>query len=57
MENRKEIAIRYPTSAELYAYEREAHRLRAEELARLLKVAAAAFRSLFTVRSKEMKHA
>ena len=55
MRNRYEI--RYPTSAELYAYEREAHRLRAEELARLLKAAATALRSLFTSGSKEMKHA
>ena len=55
MENRYEV--RYPTSAELYAYEREARRLRVEEVARLVKAAAAALRSLFATRSKEMKHA
>lgn len=57
MENRKEIVRRYPTSAELYALEREARRLRAEETARLLKAAAVAIRSFFSGRAKEMKHA
>ncbi len=57
MENRKEIVRRYPTSAELYALEREARRMRAAEMARLLKAAAVAIRSFFSVRSKEMKHA
>jgi hypothetical protein len=47
MENRKE----------LYAYEIEARRLRSEEMARLLKAAVVAFRSFFSVRAKEMKHA
>ena len=47
MENRKE----------LYAYELEARRLRAVEVARLLKAGAVAVRSFFTARMKELKHA
>ncbi len=53
---------RYPTAQELYALEHEARRLRAAEMARLAKAAAAAVRSLFarivTVRNaKGLKHA
>jgi hypothetical protein len=55
MKNRNEV--RFPTSAELYALEREAHRLRAQEVARLLKAAAVAIRSFFSVSTKEIKHA
>ena len=38
---------RYPSPAELYALEREARRLRAEEMGRLLKAGADAVRRLF----------
>lgn len=53
---------RYPTSEELYALEREARRLRAEEMARLWLAGAGAVRSLFarivTVRNaKGLRHA
>lgn len=57
MKNRNETAFRYPTSAELYALERKARRLRAEETTRLLNAAAVAVRSFFSVRTKEMRHA
>jgi hypothetical protein len=53
---------RYPTPAELYALEREARRLRAAEMARLIGAGIAAVRSLFarlvTVRhAKGLRHA
>ena len=53
---------RYPTPEELYALEREARRLRAMEMARLIRAATAAVRSYFkrivTVRNaKGLKHA
>jgi hypothetical protein len=53
---------RYPTSQELYALEREARRLRAMEMARLIRAATAAVRSYFkrivTVRNaKGLRHA
>jgi len=46
---------RYLTSEELYALEREARRLRAAEIARLVRAAAAALRSLLSV--KGLRHA
>jgi hypothetical protein len=53
---------RYPTQEELYALEREARRLRAEEMARLVRAGIKTVRSLFernvTVRNaKGLKHA
>jgi hypothetical protein len=53
---------RYPTIAELYALEHEARRLRALEMARLLRAGANAVRALFarivTVRNaKGLRHA
>jgi hypothetical protein len=48
---------RYPTSAELYALEREARRLRAEEMARLLRAGASAVLNLFKVQAKGLRHA
>ena len=42
----------YPTTAELYAFEREARRLRAEEMARLIRAATDAVRSVFGTKSK-----
>jgi hypothetical protein len=46
---------RYPTTQELYALEREARRLRAAEMARILRAAAAALRNLFSM--KGFRHA
>jgi len=48
---------RYPTSEELYAFEREARRLRAAEMARLFRAGANAVRSLFarTVAARNAK--
>ena len=57
MKNRNENQVRFPSSQELYAHEREARRLRAVEMARLSKAAAGAIRSFFTFKAKEMKHA
>jgi len=53
---------RYPTAKELYALEHEARRLRAEEMARLLRAGTKAVRALFarfvTVRNaKGLRHA
>ena len=46
------MKFRYPTSKELYQVEQEARRLRALEMARLFRVAAAAVRNLFAVKVK-----
>jgi len=54
MKNRN---LHYPTIEELYALEREAHRLRAEELARLVRAGADAVRSLFKTKAKRLQHA
>jgi hypothetical protein len=54
MENRDQI--RYPTSAELYAFEREARRLRAAEVARLLRAGAEKVRAIFK-RTGSVRHA
>jgi hypothetical protein len=54
MKNRK---LHYPTTAELYAFEREARRLRAEEVARLIRAGFNAVRSLFKTRVKRLQHA
>jgi hypothetical protein len=50
---------RYPTSLELAAFEREARRLRAAEMARLARAAVQAVRSLFHGRAKgkRLQHA
>ena len=48
---------RYPTPQELYALEREARRLRADEMARLFRAGAAGVRNLFRVNVKGLKHA
>jgi len=53
---------RYPTAQELYALEHEARRLRAEEMARLVRAGAKALRAFFarfvTVRNaKGLRHA
>jgi hypothetical protein len=53
---------RYPTAAELYALEHEARRLRAAEMARLVRTGVSAVRSAFarlvTVRNaKGLRHA
>lgn len=55
-------SFRYPTAEELYALEREARRLRATEVARLLRAGTDAVRSFFrrivTVRNaKGLRHA
>jgi len=51
--------IRYPTPQELYAFEHHARRLRAQEMARLLRAAATAVRNLFSVnvKVKGLRHA
>jgi hypothetical protein len=54
MKNRN---LHYPTSEELYAFEREARRLRAEEMARLLRAGTDAVRSLFKTKVKRFQHA
>ena len=46
-----------PTPEELYAFEREARRLRAEELARLVRAGSSAVRSLFKTKAKRLQHA
>ena len=50
---------RYPTPQELYALEHNARRLRALEMARLIRAAATAVRNLFrvNVKVKGMRHA
>jgi hypothetical protein len=54
MKNRN---LHYPTTAELYAFEREARRLRAEEMARLIRAGSNAVRSFFKTRVKRLQHA
>ncbi|HEX2331818.1 MAG TPA: hypothetical protein VHI32_01470 [Burkholderiales bacterium] len=54
MKNRN---LHYPTAAELYAFEREARRLRAEEMARLIRAGSNAVRSFFKTRVKRLQHA
>ncbi len=54
MKNRN---LHYPTIEELYALEREARRLRAEEMARLVRAGAEAVRSLFKTKAKRFQHA
>ena len=49
--------LHYPTTEELYAFEREARRLRAEEMARLMRAGSNAVRSLFKTRAKRFQHA
>jgi hypothetical protein len=51
------MKFRYPTSQELYQVEQEARRLRALEMARLFRAAAAAVRSVFAVKAKGLRHA
>ena len=51
------MKFRYPTTQELYQVEQEARRLRALEIARLFRVAAAAVRNLFAVKAKGLRHA
>lgn len=51
------MKFRYPTTQELYQVEQEARRLRALEMARLFRVAAAAVRNLFAVKVKGLRHA
>jgi hypothetical protein len=48
---------RYPTSRELYALEREARRLRAEEMARLFRAAGHGIKGLFQVKPRGLRHA
>jgi hypothetical protein len=49
---------RYPTSAELYALEREARRMRAEHVAQLLRAAANGWRALWAPKAvKGLRHA
>ena len=56
MKNRK--VGHYPTPEELYALEHEARRLRAAEMARLMRAGANALRRFFAVRSaKGLRHA
>jgi hypothetical protein len=54
MKNRN---LHYPTIEELYAFEREARRLRAEEMARLMRAGSNAVRSLFKTKAKRFQHA
>ena len=54
MKNRN---LHTPTIEELYAFEREARRLRAEELARLVRAGSDAVRSLFKTKAKRFQHA
>ena len=54
MKNRN---LQHPTIEELYAFEREARRLRAEELARLVRTGIQAVRSLFKTKAKRFQHA
>ena len=48
---------RYPTPQELYAFEHNARRLRAQEMARLIRAATTGVRSLFRVNVKGLRHA
>ena len=49
---------RYPTTAELYALERDARRLRAEEIARLFRAAAKGLRGSWIPKAvKGLRHA
>jgi hypothetical protein len=49
---------RYPTSAELYALEREARRLRAAEIARLFRATASGWKALWAPKAvKGLHHA
>jgi hypothetical protein len=49
---------RYPSSAELYALEREARRLRAAEISRLFRAAAKGWKSLWAGKAvKGLRHA
>jgi len=48
---------RHPTTEELYALEHEARRLRAAEIARLVRAGTAAVREFFKVKAKELRHA
>jgi hypothetical protein len=53
-----QVNPRYPTPEELYALEAKARRLRAAEVARLMRAAGAALRGLFTVKgAKGLRHA
>jgi hypothetical protein len=54
MKNRN---LHTPTIEELYAFEREARRLRAEEMARLVRAGSNAVRSLFKTKAKRLQHA
>ena len=54
MKNRN---LHYPTTEELYAFEREARRLRAEEIVRLMRAGSNAVRSLFKTKAKRFQHA
>ena len=54
MENRY---LHYPTTAELYAFEREARRLRAEEMARLIRAGHGRGAFVFKTKSKRLQHA
>jgi hypothetical protein len=49
--------IRYPTPQELYAFEQNARRLRAQEMVRLIRAAATGVRNLFRVNVKGLRHA
>jgi hypothetical protein len=49
--------LHYPTIEELYAFEREARRLRAEEVARLIRAGSNAVRSLLKTKVKRLQHA
>ena len=49
---------RFPTSAELYALEREARRMRSEHIAAMLRAAAKSWKAFWTPRvSKGLRHA
>ena len=48
---------RYPTTEELYVLEHEARRLRALEMARLLRAGASRVRALFNLKTRELGHA
>jgi hypothetical protein len=57
IERMKNRNLHYPTIEELYAFEREARRLRAQEMARLLRAGTDAVRSLFKTKVKRFQHA
>ena len=56
-----DASFRYPRAEEMSAFERDARRARAAEMARLVKVGAAAVKAFFTrpapVRVKIVRHA